>query len=558
VAISSGIIGVVTYTASKSLPILLTATSSGLVFTALLNRLLKAALLRKEEVLSVRRLDAISVIEMTSITLSAVVSAILYQATAMPRISLAAISAGVALASFLGYAVRRVMMVGSGLVCLLSSTSPLFLSVLLSFGYTQSLLRSAVIGLQSLAVGVLMMELYRLLINNISNKVNRPFALFQSFVESLLEGKSSRLESELLGMSEENDIRSSMLLLRPIDKVGRPVALVVTEAHPGPFRNVGSSMLSTLMQRAFAKRGISAIMMKGLSSHEKNLASQPETERFCEELADAVAGHLTKGVFSPFFEEPRRLHLNGWSALTWKMSGKTVCVLTLHPKPMEDLPNELWPEDDGADIIPVDAHNSFAEGYTHLDKESVRKVKWVLESLGSSAPATARARIGYARVVPSSLGLAEGMGPSGISCLILEVNQTKTAIVVADGNNAVPWVRSLVQETAAGLGIDQAELCTTDTHAVNAVVLGGRGYHALGEVFRREDIRGHIETVLRKASEKMFEAEASFIWLKSSKYRIFSGMLTQLAAHVNTGARLFMLLLLFTPAVSALATFFLL
>ncbi len=45
---------------------------------------------------------------------------------------------------------------------------------------------------------------------------------------------------------------------------------------------------------------------------------------------------------------------------------------------------------------------------------------------------------------------------------------------------------------AKAIGVDQGEVFTTDTHSVSALILGGRGYHPVGEVISHDRLIHHI------------------------------------------------------------------
>jgi predicted neutral ceramidase superfamily lipid hydrolase len=119
-----------------------------------------------------------------------------------------------------------------------------------------------------------------------------------------------------------------------------PLALVVSDVHPGPFRTVGSSMLPSLIQQKLGEKGFEAAVLKGLSSHEKNIASRKTTEQLAERLAAEAHALLESNVFEDSFMTPMRKKLNGASALTVGIAGKRIIILTLHPHPMEDLSPE--------------------------------------------------------------------------------------------------------------------------------------------------------------------------------------------------------------------------
>ncbi len=555
ITILAAVIGVSAYLISANAIQAIVAFASSIFFTVIFNRVVKKIILHKHSILTTRRLDAVAAVEMTIIALGVAVSVIVTLAGAGIGLGFLIFVASIAAASFVGYAARRAMLVHSTPAsCILSSFSPFLISIPLGFTYTQSITRALLAGSEAFAIGTALMEIARAAIDRFwLIKGVRPFKLFQAFVQSLLEGNNRDFEHELLKLSREEEIDTKLFIIRP-KGAGRPVALVITDAHPGPFRDVGSSVFPSLVYRAFESRGIDALVLKGLSSHEKNLTTRRDTERLAELLASTASKNLNKGGFSEFFAEPRRISKNGASLLSLGMAGKNLTILTLHPNPMEDLPTDVLPSNWDGKLVAIDAHNSYADGYSVLEDSSLTKLRELLHDavVKRGEGRYGLGRVGYSRIVPSRFGLVDGMGPGGIACMVVEVNGKKSAVVVVDANNAVPWVREQVREVASELGVDDAELCTTDTHAVNAVKLGGRGYHPLGEVLSPESLRPYFRKVISEALKNMREAEALFLDMRVNGFKVFSGLLEEVARSLKHGSRLLLMFLLVAPPLSAL------
>jgi putative membrane protein len=103
--------------------------------------------------------------------------------------------------------------------------------------------------------------------------------------------------------------------------------------------------------------------------------------------------------------------------------------------------------------------------------------------------------IGIKTIFPEEFTLRDGLGPGGITSLVVNVAEQKTAYVVIDGNNMLSGLREELISLLKSKGFHEAEIFTTDTHAVNAVVLGSRGYHPVGEVMNREILFNRILSV---------------------------------------------------------------
>jgi predicted neutral ceramidase superfamily lipid hydrolase len=119
-------------------------------------------------------------------------------------------------------------------------------------------------------------------------------------------------------------------------------------------------------------------------------------------------------------------------------------------------------------------------------------------------------KVGAAKIIPTEFGLEDGMGPGGITAVTVEVGNQKFAYVTIDGNNMVSGLREKILSMFRDLGVDSGEVFTTDTHAVTAVVLTSRGYHALGEVIPHEKLINYVRETVEKALMDMKPAKVGY------------------------------------------------
>jgi putative membrane protein len=184
---------------------------------------------------------------------------------------------------------------------------------------------------------------------------------------------------------------------------------------------------------------------------------------------------------------------------------------------MEDLPpelNDIVIEEAKrrglACAIAIDAHNCI-EGAFNFDTVAAPTKKAIANVLGDAASyERLRFEVGAAKVTPKEFGVKEGMGPGGISVIIVNVGDKKTAYVTIDGNNMVPNLRERILSDLQKLGVDNGEVFTTDTHIVNAVVMTKRGYHPIGEMIDHEKLIAYVRTAAEEALRTLEPAEASW------------------------------------------------
>jgi putative membrane protein len=182
---------------------------------------------------------------------------------------------------------------------------------------------------------------------------------------------------------------------------------------------------------------------------------------------------------------------------------------TLAPKTTEDLPQELGrivreeAGKHGLDAIVVNAHNSI-DDIVDMDESltTLRAVASDCLKKTVSLPSEPF-EVGAASVFPKEFSLKDGMGPGGITVIVVKVGEQKSAYVVIDGNNMVSGLREEILSALASVGFDASEVFTTDTHAVSAVVLGRRGYHPVGEVMNHETLISYIKEAAKTAAAKL-------------------------------------------------------
>lgn len=327
--------------------------------------------------------------------------------------------------------------------------------------------------------------------------------LAKGFATVILSGDSNLLERELRFLATRRDFSSTALAFETSS--GKRLVLLVTDFHFGPFRNVGSSMMNYQAELEFSRRGMEALVVKGCAGHDADIVDSSSVSRVLKELADGVAecNGPSSGSLSVL---PQRL-IDGISMIGFEACGRSFVAVTLHPKPMEDFPKALEDPFRSLGVRLIDPHNSFEDGYKGLAEPELERVQRALESYLKSDRISGKPRVALVREVPEDLSPTEGLGPSGMAVLGLEAGGVRVALAVVDGNNALPEVRPAVIEAVKEAGWDQVEFLTTDTHAVNGVRLGGRGYKTVGEVMGSKALAERLGRLAKRALNSLEPAE---------------------------------------------------
>lgn len=336
--------------------------------------------------------------------------------------------------------------------------------------------------------------------------------LFRAFMANWTENLNAPLEDVFDKLGCERDLKLHVLAFMTGENI--KAMMIIPSFHSGPFKNVGSSLFPYMMQDALENKFRAVVSVPhGLVGHELDLSSQFQSEKVVNRTLETLD-------FSPQFSEATplvRAKRNGASASCQIFGNCAVLTLTLSPKTMEDLPQEL----EAAIIneakkrglawaIVIDAHNSI-EGPFNL-KEALQPLKKAASSSLDEALSCRRIpfEIGAAKVVPMEFGLREGMGFGGITLIAIKVDGEAAAYVTIDGNNMVSGLREEILSALKEMGFANGEVLTTDTHAVNGIVLTERGYHPVGEAMDNTKLISYIRQAAMNALADLESAKVSW------------------------------------------------
>lgn len=315
-------------------------------------------------------------------------------------------------------------------------------------------------------------------------------SLFKAFMLNWVLGLNAPFEDFLEKLGEERNVEVSLV---KFGSSGSKAIIVIPSVHPGPFKNIGSSLLPSLLKANLEEKlNCVACVPHGLLGHEFDLASQLQNQKIIADVVQSLKNfELSDARASPFVKVS-----NGLATACCQIFGKSAFIsFTLAPRTIEDLPEELGQfvnreaEKYGLQVCAViNAHNSI-NGKADIE-ESLGSLKDVATKCLEKAASMKRLpfQVGSATVLPKGFSLEDGMGSGGITVIVLTSGGQKAAYVVIDGNNMVSGLRERILSLLKSIGIDDGEILTTDTHSVSALVLNGLGYHPVGEVMDNEKL----------------------------------------------------------------------
>jgi putative membrane protein len=361
-------------------------------------------------------------------------------------------------------------------------------------------------------------------LNKIGNKLHGVpvLPLFKAFMLNWVIDTNEPLETHLEKMGENTDITVTILRF---DTSKPKAAIIVPLVHPGPFKNIGSSLLPSLLKKHFEEAyGCQTCTPLGILGHELDLASQTQNYKVIAQIIDTKF-ETTETLATPFVQVSE-----GYATASCQVFGNTAFLsFTLSPKTTEDLPQELGQavqrvaQKYGLNCtITVNCHNSLTDVIDTV--EHLVEFKLAAFSCLQKVASLQKKpfKVGSSTVYPD-FTLKEGMGTGGITAIIVQVDNQKTAYVIIDGNNMISGLREKLLSDINASGIDASEIFTTDTHAVSAIVTGGRGYHPIGEVMNQDKLTHYIIQATKDAVANLDFAKAGCKSLIVPQVRVIGG-----------------------------------
>jgi putative membrane protein len=335
--------------------------------------------------------------------------------------------------------------------------------------------------------------------------------LFKAFLANWTEDLKAPLETFFEQLGTVEDIKVSLLTFNSKEKL--KAALVVPALHPGPFKNLGSSLLPSLVQKAIQdKCGCVVSAPHGLVGHELDVASESQNQRVVDSIVGFVGSSSSYSKATPMVRTE-----SGDAKASCQLFGDCAFLtLTTAPKTMEDLPPELdafisgEAEKRGLSVLAIDAHNSMGGKFdleNAVNSFSSASVSCIEKAVKTSSSTF---KVGASTVFPKDFTVQQGMGSGGITVIVTEVQGSKSAYVTIDGNNMVSGLREKILAALTELGIDDAEVLTTDTHSVCGMIRSARGYNLVGEAIDHQKLISYIREATVLALKDLEPATASW------------------------------------------------
>lgn len=338
-----------------------------------------------------------------------------------------------------------------------------------------------------------------------------PMELFRSFLEHWLSKTPAALEERLLSLSTEGSIETKILGFVGSDS--QPVAsIVVSNFHPGPYRDLGSGGLPSEMKRYLEESNFGIVHVPhGISNHKLNIVSHRDIEKLLTLAKESYpAEHSIREASATIREQEGEAIVSGQA-----FGNIALLTVTLAPEEMEDLPTEVSIEIEraasrlGFQPMVIDAHNSIMGQTSITTAQADRIIKAAVRVLNRlSAIQKGPFSIGAAYDSLAAYGLKDGIAPGGLSVIVVRTTASTFAYLTIDGNNMQQGFRDRIISSIKNSGINDGEVMTTDTHLVTGLVRSPLGYYPVGAALPADSFLSQIKNTVRSAVENLEAASA--------------------------------------------------
>ncbi len=344
-----------------------------------------------------------------------------------------------------------------------------------------------------------------------------------------VELMSSMIHQWLYNVNKDYDVLDSSGVARdlPVEVLsikgakGAEAVFVKPEIHYGPIAGVGGSNATEHLSAQISKLGVAPFVLHGLVNMEDNPVSSKQTLYISRAVVEKVKGTIYKKSFSVGGIGVGKS--GPCTATAVQINDSCILTLTKAPTVTEDIDREVGLSFTNlaktyfGNVIIIDAHNSRFEYASTDELRGVYKgskyiamyekaITSALESLKSSTPV--KLRFGCASVVPKNLLKNKDIGKGHLSACVFNFGIRSFCMVYFDANNMLPGFRSKVLEhIKARFNLD-AELYTTDTHAVNTLSLPAS--NVLGRETKPSDAMPIIDDLINRSLRNIGPASSSY------------------------------------------------
>lgn len=328
-----------------------------------------------------------------------------------------------------------------------------------------------------------------------------------------------------------SDIVTDTIVFKTM-KGGVKSMFFVPDIHYGPSGTLAGSDFPYMLERhATQKYKAPAFIMHSTVDMDHNPISNSQFNQVREALDNGVKNSKasSKTENSYYMESS-----SSGSTVKWLgFNDISIATLTRAPKVTEDVSletsllfRELLETKFGTTVM-LDAHNSRYETAPKVELDGVKfnspaakEYIQAIKGLNKPQYKSGRVRMGVSsKEIYSKLGSPIDIARGNLNVAIFSFGKFKYAIVQFNANNALPTMRAaIVKHLKKKYGID-AELYTTDTHAVNSLEFNAR--NVLGRYTRYQKLEPLIDATVDEALANMEYVTVQHSRIEMKKFKVW-------------------------------------
>ena len=330
-------------------------------------------------------------------------------------------------------------------------------------------------------------------------KIESTFRVLQAFLAAWTENKAENMEKITESRAHIETVITYILKFKTLNS--NEIFMILPDIHPGPFHPIGGSNLPYLLYMLFSKN---AMVMHSISDHSLNIPSKKEVNKYVKSLSDSRQSEVGTVCTNPIQIKMGKCTVTGIA-----FGHSVVVFLSMAPIGMDDVPEhvrtalEHYSADIGFhNILIVDTHNAMGELLNGEDsdimisaaKDCLNKLKQVRQH---------EFKIGFTSSAELSYNIEsmQDLGQSGLSSLLLLVEEKAYFIGWADSNNMANGLRDYIISRLNNNTINMLEICTSDTHSTSGK-RNRQGYYTFGNISKPDQVANIYLQLSRKSFEK--------------------------------------------------------
>ncbi|RLE47698.1 MAG: hypothetical protein DRJ31_08480 [Candidatus Methanomethylicota archaeon] len=399
------------------------------------------------------------------------------------------------------------------LIALTASSHSLFIFVAILFILGQGLYVLVKFLAALLIFGLLLYDFIR----SVSTKIGATdsISLFRGFAIDWILNDPDPLERELKKIAEEKDINIATVFFRSLRSKNPKAFVIIPSIHPGPFRNVGSSNLPYILGSTLEKKiKAPTLVFHGPCTHELDMVAHEEVEELANQLLEKLNGEFIRKAPPPQLDVR-----NGFEIIVLRLNQIFLSLISQLNGDVEDISLDVNERlnliHKGDPIMIVDLHNSVDKGGVPIYADDPRAdilIRGILKIISDFSELTSqRVMIGVSKRRNIAISLSEGLGPDGISVIILLIGQRPLVLVLFDSNNLVRGLGEKIREEIRIFLRNRFKnpivaVATTDTHSTSAIT-ADVGYNPLGKLTPHKKILKLTLECVKEALTNIEEVE---------------------------------------------------